>query len=170
MKAKSALATFRHEQRSESHAFRKRSGQRAAWWFVAPALIVLGVFFFLPVLAALAMSLTDFDLYALDNFDNLRWIGFENYARLLREPLFWKALGNTLYFVALGVPREAVTFGHVLADECGRLGIDVDTYLDTYDPEIAQPFAGVDAVVRSLERWAPSGWRGTRARDTGEVG
>ena len=45
--------------------------QRAAWWFVAPALIVLGVFFFLPVLAALVMSLTDFDLYALDNFDNL---------------------------------------------------------------------------------------------------
>ncbi len=26
------------------------------------------------------------------------------------------------------------------------------------------------AYVRSLERWAPSGWRGARARDTGEVG
>jgi HAD superfamily hydrolase (TIGR01549 family) len=57
-------------------------------------------------------------------------------------------------FVALGVPRDAVTFGHVLADECARLGIDVDTYLDEYDPEIAQPFAGVDEVVRSFERWA----------------
>lgn len=78
--------------------------QRAAWWFVAPALIVLGVFFFLPVLGALLMSLTDFDLYALSDARNLRFIGFENYARLLREPLFWKALGNTLYFVALGVP------------------------------------------------------------------
>jgi multiple sugar transport system permease protein len=62
--------------------------QRAAWWFVAPALIVLGVFFFLPVLAALVMSLTDFDLYALDNFDNLRWIGFENYcAAAARAPV-----------------------------------------------------------------------------------
>src|ERR1044072_6266370 len=70
--------------------------QRAAWWFVAPALLVLGVFFFLPVLAALIMSLTDFDLYALDDFSNLRWIGFENYARLLREPLVWTALGHTL--------------------------------------------------------------------------
>jgi multiple sugar transport system permease protein len=89
--------------------------QRAAWWFVAPALIVLGVFFFLPVLAALVMSLTDFDLYALDDFDNLRWIGFENYARLLREPLFWKALGNTLYFVALGVPTSiGVSLGAAL--------------------------------------------------------
>lgn len=76
----------------------------AAWWFIAPALIVLGLFFFLPVLGALVMSLTDFDLYALSDFDNLRFIGFENYTRLLAEPLFWKALGNTLYFVVLGVP------------------------------------------------------------------
>ena len=54
--------------------------RRAGWWFVAPALIVLAVFFFLPVLAALAMSLTDFDLYALADFDNLRFVGFANYA------------------------------------------------------------------------------------------
>jgi multiple sugar transport system permease protein len=115
MKAESASATFRHEKRSESHAFRQRSGQRAAWWFVAPALIVIGVFFFLPVLAALAMSLTDFDLYALNDFGDLRWIGFENYARLLREPLFWKALGNTFYFVVLGVPLSiAVSLGAAL--------------------------------------------------------
>jgi multiple sugar transport system permease protein len=80
-----------------------RSG-RAAWWFIAPAVIVLAVFFFLPVLGALAMSLTDFDLYALSDYRNLRFVGFENYIRLLGEPLFWKALGNTLYFVALGVP------------------------------------------------------------------
>jgi multiple sugar transport system permease protein len=78
--------------------------QRAAWWFIAPAVFVLAVFFFLPVLGALAMSVTDFDLYALSDFDNLRFIGLENYRRLLGEPLFWKALGNTLYFVALGVP------------------------------------------------------------------
>jgi multiple sugar transport system permease protein len=76
----------------------------AAWWFLAPAVLVLGVFFFVPVLGAFVMSLTDFDLYALSDFDNLRFIGFENYRRLLAEPLFWKALGNTLYFVVLGVP------------------------------------------------------------------
>ena len=36
-------------------------------------------------------------------------------------------------FVALGVRREEVTFGHVLADECARLGITVDDYLDHFD-------------------------------------
>jgi multiple sugar transport system permease protein len=77
---------------------------QAAWWFVGPALIVLGTFFFVPVLAALAMSVTDFDLYSLNDIGNLRFIGFENYWRLLHEPLFWKSLGNTFYFVVLGVP------------------------------------------------------------------
>jgi multiple sugar transport system permease protein len=78
--------------------------QRAAWWFVTPALLVLAVFFFIPVLAALVMSLTDFDLYALGNFENLRFVGLRNYGQLLADPLFWKALGNTFYFVLLGVP------------------------------------------------------------------
>lgn len=88
---------------------------RAGWIFVAPALIVLSVFFFLPVLAAFVMSLTDFDLYALSDFDNLRFIGLRNYAQLLVDPLFWKALGNTLYFVVLGVPLSiAASLGAAL--------------------------------------------------------
>ena len=87
----------------------------AAWWFVAPALLVIGVFFFVPVLAALALSLTDFDLYALADLRNLRLVGFQNYARLLATPLFWQALGNTLYFVVVGVPLSiAVSFGAAL--------------------------------------------------------
>ena len=77
---------------------------RAAWWFVAPALLVIAVFFFLPIVAALLISLTDFDIYALADLANLRFVGFGNYLKLLQNPLFWQALGNTLYFVAVGVP------------------------------------------------------------------
>jgi multiple sugar transport system permease protein len=76
----------------------------AAWWFVAPALAVIVVFFFLPVLAALLMSVTDFDIYALADLRNLRLVGVRNYVRLLEAPLFWQALGNTVYFVVVGVP------------------------------------------------------------------
>lgn len=78
--------------------------ERAAWCFVAPALIVIAVFFVLPVLAALAMSLTDFDIYALADIGNLRFVGLANYSRLLETPLFWQALGNTAFFVVVGVP------------------------------------------------------------------
>jgi multiple sugar transport system permease protein len=88
------------------------SGCAAAWWFVAPALLVIGVFFLLPVLAALALSLTDFDIYALADLDNLRIVGLHNYTQLLATPLFWQALGNTLYFVIVGVPLSiVVSFG-----------------------------------------------------------
>lgn len=80
------------------------NSQRTAWLFLAPALVVLGVFFLLPVLAALALSLTDYDLYALADIRNLRFVGFGNYWELLHRPLFWSALGHTVYFVAVGVP------------------------------------------------------------------
>ncbi len=87
----------------------------AAWWFVAPALIVIGVFFVLPVLAALAMSFTDFDIYALADARNLRLVGLHNYGQLLQTPLFWRAVGNTLYFVVVGVPLSlALSLGTAL--------------------------------------------------------
>ena len=89
--------------------------ERAAWWFVAPALLVIGVFFFLPVFAALVMSLTDFDIYALADLRNLRFVGLSNYVRLLQTPLFWQAFGNTLYFVVVGVPLSiGVSLGTAL--------------------------------------------------------
>ncbi|MGB3460871.1 carbohydrate ABC transporter permease [Rhodanobacter lindaniclasticus] len=80
------------------------SRARTAWLFLTPALLVLGVFFFVPVLGALGLSLTDYDLYALADLRNLRFVGLHNYWELLQRPLFWTALGNTFYFVVVGVP------------------------------------------------------------------
>jgi len=60
-------------------------------------------------------------------------------------------------FVAAGVPRTSITFGHVLSEECERLGISLDDYLDAYDEDAAQPFAGVDDLVAAISqsgRWA----------------
>jgi multiple sugar transport system permease protein len=78
--------------------------QFAAWLFLAPALMVILVFFLVPVVAGFALSLTDFDLYALADIRNLRFLGLGNYMQLLHRPLFWSALGHTLYFVVVGVP------------------------------------------------------------------
>ena len=75
-----------------------------AWSFVAPALAVIGLFFALPVVIGLALSFTDFDLYALADWRNLRFAGFDNYLHVLTLPLFWQALHNTLLFVLAGVP------------------------------------------------------------------
>ncbi|QDE41432.1 sugar ABC transporter permease [Luteibacter pinisoli] len=77
---------------------------RAAWLFITPALIILGLFFLLPVVAALVLSVTDYDLYALADIRNLRFVALQNYWALLQRPLFWSALGHTVYFVVVGVP------------------------------------------------------------------
>jgi multiple sugar transport system permease protein len=106
----------------------KRS--RVAWTFVTPAMFVIGMTFALPVLAALLLSFTDFDLYALADIKNLRFVGFDNYIDVLQlgrawralldwdyqhAPLFWKALINTLYFVVVGVPLSiAASLGAAL--------------------------------------------------------
>lgn len=81
-----------------------RRQERAGWAFVAPALIAIALFFAIPVVAALLLSLTDFDIYALADLDNLRFIGLQNYEALLGNPLFWGALRNTAVFALIGVP------------------------------------------------------------------
>lgn len=87
----------------------------AGWLFVLPALVLIGVFFFLPVLASLALSFTDFDIYAVGDADNARWVGVRNYETLFRSPLFWSALGNTFYFALVGGPLSiAASLGAAL--------------------------------------------------------
>jgi multiple sugar transport system permease protein len=91
------------------------AGNRAVILFLGPALVAIGVFFFLPVLAAFALSFTDFDIYALGSFAFARFVGFKNYAQLLSDPLFWKAFRNTLEFLLIGGPLSiAVSLGAAL--------------------------------------------------------
>jgi HAD superfamily hydrolase (TIGR01549 family) len=56
-------------------------------------------------------------------------------------------------FVALGVPRGSVTFGHVLADECARLGLTPEAYTQAYDHAAALPFPGVEEMLAELSSW-----------------
>ncbi|MFL5385146.1 MAG: carbohydrate ABC transporter permease [Longimicrobiaceae bacterium] len=88
------------------------SAHAAGWLFVAPALILIFVFFFLPVGASLLLSVTDFDIYAVGDPSNARFIGTANYSRLLRSQEFWNALKNTFIFALVGGP---LTVGASLA-------------------------------------------------------
>ncbi len=83
--------------------------------FAAPALAVIAVFFFVPVVASVLLSFTDFDIYAVASRANLRVIGLANYARLADDALFWVAVRNTLYFVLVAAPLSiAVSFAAAL--------------------------------------------------------
>jgi len=82
---------------------------RAAYFFAAPALLAIFIFFFLPIAAAFLMSFTDFDIYSLGDISKARFVGFKNYLLLLNNALFWKSLKNTLYFAFVGGPLSIAT-------------------------------------------------------------
>jgi multiple sugar transport system permease protein len=86
----------------------ERRKRRTAWFFLAPALGLIGLFFFLPVIAGLLLSLTDFDIYAIGAPETARFVGLENYAATLSSALFWQALQNTFYFVLVGGPLSVL--------------------------------------------------------------
>ena len=87
----------------------------AAYFFLAPALISIFVFFFIPVIAAFIISFTDFDIYSLGNYGYLRFVGLKNYSNLLSDELFWTSLKNTFYFVLAASPLSiAVSLGAAL--------------------------------------------------------
>jgi multiple sugar transport system permease protein len=87
----------------------------AAWFFLTPALVLIGVFFFLPVAASLLLSVTDFDIYGVANPSDTRFVGLSNYQHLLQNKDFWNALKNTLYFAFVGGPLTiAVSLGAAL--------------------------------------------------------
>jgi len=82
---------------------------RAGWLLLSPALAAIVLFFALPVAGGLVLSFTDFDLYAIADPHNARFVGLGNYGQLLADPLFWRALAHTLFFVGVGGPLTLAT-------------------------------------------------------------
>src|SRR5262249_12747839 len=113
--SRSAGGSARTSGRTRVHEGSRMSARRRpspAWLLVGPALLLLVVFFGVPVLAAFVLSLTDFDIYALARPERLRFVGAGNYRALVGDPRFWRALGNTAYFVLVGGPLSiAVSLG-----------------------------------------------------------
>ena len=56
--------------------------------------------------------------------------------------------------LALGIERSTISFGHVIAEECERLGIALVDYIAAYDIYAAQPFPGVAELITQLGGWA----------------
>jgi multiple sugar transport system permease protein len=71
-------------------------------WFLAPAATLLAGVTLFPLGYVLWMSLERRSL--LDGPP--RFIGLDNYARLVADERFWNALGNTAYFAAVSVALE----------------------------------------------------------------
>ena len=84
--------------------YRKKES-RLAWFFSTPAIILLIVFLIVPFIWAIWMSFTNMRLIPNLNVPT-RFIGLENYIRLISDEVFHKGLLNNFYFVAVVVPIQ----------------------------------------------------------------
>jgi phosphoglycolate phosphatase-like HAD superfamily hydrolase len=56
-------------------------------------------------------------------------------------------------FLALGIERDEISLGRLLADECDALDVSIEDYLAHYDPTASAPFPGIDDLLAALPRW-----------------
>ncbi|WP_329126176.1 carbohydrate ABC transporter permease [Streptomyces sp. NBC_01465] len=81
---------------------RRRTGglrkQLTAWLFLVPTLIVFGLFAWWPIVRSLLMSFQKTNLV-----EPATWVGLDNFRALFDDPLLSTAVGNTLFFVGLGL-------------------------------------------------------------------
>jgi multiple sugar transport system permease protein len=83
---------------------RGSTGSKAPYIFIAPTLILLAVFSLIPIGIALIISFTNMDLTGLADYSAIEFVGFRNYVDVVSDPIFVKAILNTLFYVVVGVP------------------------------------------------------------------
>jgi multiple sugar transport system permease protein len=91
-------------------AGRRQREHHVAWLAIAPAVALLILLLFGPILAVAAFSFTDWQIGS----SSLRFLGLDNYRALFADGVFWKALANTAFYVAIVVP-STVILGLVVA-------------------------------------------------------
>ncbi|MFK4212712.1 carbohydrate ABC transporter permease [Streptomyces sp. NPDC030920] len=72
--------------------------QLTAWLFLVPALLVFGLFAWWPIVRSLLISFQKTNLV-----EPAVWVGLDNFRTLFDDPLLGTAIGNTLFFVVLGL-------------------------------------------------------------------
>ncbi|KFM84834.1 carbohydrate ABC transporter permease [Bacillus paralicheniformis] len=74
-----------------------------AYTFLGPSLLILSVFLVIPSIMAVYYAFTD---YYLLTPDLRKFVGFDNFIKLFKDPIFLKSLSNTLKFVVLVIPLQ----------------------------------------------------------------
>lgn len=81
-------------------------------FFILPSLIIYSLFVIYPTLKAFYVSFFKWSGVS----ENMTFIGLENYARLLKDPIVWKSLSHNAFFmvafpIAILIPATLVALG-----------------------------------------------------------
>jgi multiple sugar transport system permease protein len=84
------------------------------WLFIAPNLLGVLAFTFIPLVSVILLSFTEWDL--VSGFGGIRFVGLGNFLAVLKDPSFWHAMVLTIIYAGVAVPLTlAVGLGLALA-------------------------------------------------------
>ena len=97
---------------------RQWRGTASAYLFLTPALVLLGVFTFYPVIYGTALSLYDYDVISPP-----RYVGLEHFRALVADRFLWIALANSVKFLLVVPVLQALSIGLAVAVNVPLRGI-----------------------------------------------
>lgn len=89
------------ETKKKSQSFRRHE-QTTAFWFILPAIALLLVFVFYPMLQALIISFKNYSLVGAGDV----FVGMDNYVHLMKDRAFFNSLKHSFYFAVIVIPIQ----------------------------------------------------------------
>lgn len=122
-----------------------RQEERAAFAFLLPALLLLLVFIFYPMLKALLMSFQNVMLMS----ESSRFVGLDHYVSLFQDQFFLRSVRNTLYFAVVVLPvQTAIALGLALLIRARIRGVDL--FRTVYFLPVVVSFAIASTVFKLI--------------------
>ncbi|WP_027093812.1 carbohydrate ABC transporter permease [Cohnella thermotolerans] len=96
-----------------------RHQSRTAYLFITPTMLLFLVFTVIPVVMALYLSFTNYDVLS-----RMKWVGTDNYKRLFGDVLYWTTFKNVAYYTVVFVPLNiALSLGLAMLFNFRRPGV-----------------------------------------------
>jgi multiple sugar transport system permease protein len=158
-------ATPRRSGKPVSLTARRRRTALVAWLFAAPFVLSFGVFGLIPLVSSFGMAFTDLRVNDIRDPFAVDFIGLGNFATVLSDTTFLRALRNTLGFVVVGVPLSLFS-ALVLAVMLNALGRRAATFFRVgYYTPVVTTIVAVAVVWRIM--YQPNGLINSLLADIG---
>ena len=128
--------------------FKKRKTNITAWLFIMPALLVVVLLMLYPVISSVFYSFTNNNLVK----PNFKFVGFDNYIRILNDAEFWSSFFNNLRWTFFSLAGQVlVGFTAALALNRIRRGAGI------YRTLLISPWAVPSIVLAFSWKWILNG-------------
>lgn len=96
-----------------------RHQEKMAYVFITPTLLLFAIFTIIPVVMALYLSFTNYDVLS-----RMDWVALDNYKRLFKDSLYWTTFKNVIFYSVIFVPLNILmSLGLAMLMNFKRFGI-----------------------------------------------